>query len=1502
MAYCIRLENVPNSVANSEIFALFESIDIEPDEITLKQRRRDSVIFEIDDYSKANLAVQLSEQFVLCGHKIRISYCSSGDLSITNRKATGNVNGYESCETAAESSQTNGHCYNKTLLSQAQQHDIFAKMDISISDILRTQQFNSQKVPQKRKNGSTFIDLHEPQNKQLKVYANGNSSSEIRQIQLNAEFATSIECTLCWTTRGLSGFSQFLEISSNSGDAQNVELTPNIFRYKLKLRPGKRYRARIVLKDSTNRPVATGECTFKSIFSKEEINKLFDMAEKYSGSYMHPYENFYRIKPKRYFDEIYEKDYENRIMRKYLKDENGHVASPINGEIKGLFFSARLINGKLPPTSPMDMHYVTLVLCRKDSAEDRYCEKTLRFLDPRENNFLKITRDNQFCVNMSPRTWVEIYYTEDISLFDACKFAPVEATGRGSSKKQGLKHNKKCKECNLYWLENTTPTKAIEEEKKKSMNVKLSQIPPFINKAPECMSSSVSLDLFLQGLAPNGGNVTAGSRLYLRWKAQLLATTRAAKSSDQLSSLFLFLLLFYRGRCACASPIFIPFTGDPRASYPGPKSFIPPLAIAMTPCLETVSSDENILIAQNYQNPISFYNQSVGSNKKPFGRPQAKAPTVRQRNNTNRIRRKRFRQCLRIIKHMVSANMAMAGQAPQNPLPKHRPSVRLGTVDALEKAVEMNIPLAILFPVGFTVIVPVNLALYDISNHSLLTFFVLTFQWDREERMRVVVCLVLSARFPFTHMGLAGEWGVHIQSALDTESHLAKSCALELNKVEEVATGLEKAMEKSSWTTTSSSASNSLANSPSPLNSMMNPDQCIDRDGRSPSSESPSYRPSPTNAACPTSTAMLIGRRFIGSIVVSLPDGLVLESRPPSENSADSIGHVVRPGDCLLDLLHGKGAQTLLLNAFCGHPKRRMYARLKWNSNSETSSSESIRACEFLCEFSVHRANAAVRLAHIQIFCVRSALFQPPRHVSTNGNAMRQPTFTTRHNASCALIYVDSASIPILGHFPSEVTGKSIFALIHADDVNIVKQAHQQLRETGGKEVVCTPGLRLLTYSGESVYVNSEWAAFVNPWTHQIEMVVSRHTLYAPPSADSMVQAAIDASVTVVGDAEQLREHDSFVHNILSKPVSVSTETKSNVVQNHVDRFRLRADSKSPFENSKQIRLPSIASSPCIDNFGNEPSFVADNTLDLKDGLISSLPSTRSSSFDYSSRKVSSTSLLSCNARGDGTENKAPEISLSYNQINCLENVHRLLKSQAKSKLATISHECLTESNPGMPQTRRNSTDIVDSCNNPSSNSLALTREMLQEHTKKWEEECKDSWKKRLLLKRIAQDSPTNVPSAKVLKQDVDEGRSETTVAAENSKAWTVQMEVRNNAITGTNGRSHVSSNVGNNELPNHSMIGMSSSTELPPTMTILPANGDYSALLSCQNIPGEYVAAALQSQFQHLLLNSSSYLANSSQVLPPSNLLIAMLQQHFNSATAVNMDHPIECHKHSSR
>lgn len=138
----------------------------------------------------------------------------------------------------------------------------------------------------------------------------------------------------------------------------------------------------------------------------------------------------------------------------------------------------------------------------------------------------------------------------------------------------------------------------------------------------------------------------------------------------------------------------------------------------------------------------------------------------------------------------------------------------------------------------------------------------------------------------------------------------------------------------------------------------------------------------------------MLGRRLLGTLLVSLPDGVILECHDSmmASNATDGIGttigqqqredredidgipavidgttattpgrevptdtkdvdgtsaigggasgaigeqflllsSIARQGHSLLALLHGKGAQTMLLNAFCGHTRRRMYARLKW--------------------------------------------------------------------------------------------------------------------------------------------------------------------------------------------------------------------------------------------------------------------------------------------------------------------------------------------------------------------------------------------------------------------------------------------------------------------------------------------------------------------------------------------------------------------------------------------
>lgn len=131
-----------------------------------------------------------------------------------------------------------------------------------------------------------------------------------------------------------------------------------------------------------------------------EINELFGLAVNFAGKTpAQKFKYLYRVKPQVYFDDIIVR--RNGLMQKYIKDDNGHSASPINGELRGLFFSGRLIGENFPSKSPFGdkrffvnarhvilpeavniyfadfycnnvQHYVTIVCCRKRSSTDAF--------------------------------------------------------------------------------------------------------------------------------------------------------------------------------------------------------------------------------------------------------------------------------------------------------------------------------------------------------------------------------------------------------------------------------------------------------------------------------------------------------------------------------------------------------------------------------------------------------------------------------------------------------------------------------------------------------------------------------------------------------------------------------------------------------------------------------------------------------------------------------------------------------------------------------------------------------------------------------------------------------------------------------------------------------------------------------------------------------------------------------------------------------------------------
>ncbi|CAK5011092.1 unnamed protein product [Meloidogyne enterolobii] len=196
-----------------------------------------------------------------------------------------------------------------------------------------------------------------------------------------------------------------------------------------------------------------------------------------------------------------------------------------------------------------------------------------------------------------------------------------------------------------------------------------------------------------------------------------------------------------------------------------------------------------------------------------------------------------------------------------------------------------------------------------------------------------------------------------------------------------------------------------------PLNEELNKNKILEqqqslideqfKDCDSPQSGSDNFNsPPPPNSS-------IFGRQYLGTLFISLPDGIILEFHQnnnisSSSNSSEEENQsefCLKIGESLFNYLNGKGAQTMLLNAFCGHSRRRMYARIKWGDNS-------IRACELLCEFFNDSKNSSRRLANIQLFCLQNIdIKQQQQHLFIKNKNL---VFTTRHNSFCSIIYLDS--------------------------------------------------------------------------------------------------------------------------------------------------------------------------------------------------------------------------------------------------------------------------------------------------------------------------------------------------------------------------------------------------------------------------------------------------------------------------------------------------------------
>uniref|UniRef100_A0A8D8XS95 Protein cycle n=1 Tax=Cacopsylla melanoneura TaxID=428564 RepID=A0A8D8XS95_9HEMI len=106
---------------------------------------------------------------------------------------------------------------------------------------------------------------------------------------------------------------------------------------------------------------------------------------------------------------------------------------------------------------------------------------------------------------------------------------------------------------------------------------------------------------------------------------------------------------------------------------------------------------------------------------------------------------------------------------------------------------------------------------------------------------------------------------------------------------------------------------------------------------------------------------------------------------------------------------------------------------------------------------------------------------------------LRPVQFLSRHALDGKFLFIDQRATPVLGFLPQELLGTSMYEYFHHKDIAHLAESHKSALQNSSP--VTTSVYQFKNKGGAYVQLQSEWKNFRNPWTKDIEYLISKNTL-----------------------------------------------------------------------------------------------------------------------------------------------------------------------------------------------------------------------------------------------------------------------------------------------------------------------------------------------------------------------------------------------------------------------